>query len=121
MNVCSQGGLSLLYEHLGVGCEGLQLLLDSGQRVGKLLVADDRDGLFYPVEYAVAVGLSVFFPGNHGGSSPESLCRGDAVPWRREGALCACSGDRGPGDAVDAEDASRWRVMMISIEVHVST
>ena len=33
-----------------VGGEGLQLLLDSGQRVGELLVAEDRDGLLYPVQ-----------------------------------------------------------------------
>lgn len=38
-----------------------------------------------------------------------------------KGALCACGSDRRPGDAVGAEVASRWRVMMISIEVPVST
>lgn len=38
----------LLYS--AVGCEGLQLLLNSSQRVGKLLVTDDRNGLFYPVQ-----------------------------------------------------------------------
>ena len=54
-------------------------------------------------------------------SSPESLYRGNTTPWRTKRALCACSGDRRPGDAVGAEDASRWRELMISIEVPVST
>ncbi len=38
----------LLYS--AVGCEGLQLLLNSCQRVGKFLVTDDGDGLLYPVQ-----------------------------------------------------------------------
>lgn len=38
----------LLYS--AVGCERLQLLLDSRQRVSKLLVADDSDGLLDPLQ-----------------------------------------------------------------------
>lgn len=37
----------LLYS--AVSCKGLQLLLNSSQRVSKLLVADHCNGLFYPV------------------------------------------------------------------------
>ena len=33
-----------------IGGEGLQLLLNSSQGVGELLVADDRDGLLNPVQ-----------------------------------------------------------------------
>lgn len=33
-----------------VGCKGLQLLLNSSQRVSKLLVTDNCNGLFYPVQ-----------------------------------------------------------------------
>ena len=33
-----------------VGCEGLQLLLDAGEGVGELLVADDADGLLDPLQ-----------------------------------------------------------------------
>lgn len=55
------------------------------------------------------------------GKSLKGPCVGHTTPLRIKTALRVCSSDRRPGAAVGAEDVSRWRVMMISIEVPVST
>lgn len=46
MLLCSLGGLF----HGAVGVEGLQLLLDAHQRVGKLAIVEDNDCLLDPLQ-----------------------------------------------------------------------